>query len=144
MQKYLEEGFVRVTGKGDKERVIPMGEMAADAVRAYLAERIEPADSSSEDVLFLNRFGRQLTRVSVFNMIKKQAVEAGVNKNLSPHSFRHSFATHLIENGADLRMVQEMLGHESILTTEIYTHCSLKLKDLRLQTTSTESVELQS
>lgn len=119
---YLQEKFVRIVGKGNKERVVPMGDLAAEAVTAYLAVRPEPADSDSEDILFLNRSGRQLSRISVFNMVKKQAMLAGITKEISPHTFRHSFATHLIEGGADLRVVQEMLGHESILTTEIYTH----------------------
>ena len=119
---YLEEGFVRIIGKGDKQRIVPMGEAAVEAVRNYLEARIAPADGASEDILFLNRFGRALSRVSMFNMVKEQAMLAGVRKEISPHTFRHSFATHLIENGADLRAVQEMLGHESILTTEIYTH----------------------
>ncbi|MBR1927356.1 MAG: tyrosine recombinase XerD [Bacteroidales bacterium] len=119
---YLEEGFVRVIGKGDKERIVPMGEMAAGAVREYLAVRPGPASPQFDDILFLNRFGKAISRVSLFNMVKRQAMAAGVNKEISPHTFRHSFATHLIENGADLRVVQEMLGHESILTTEIYTH----------------------
>lgn len=119
---YLEEGFVRIIGKGDKQRIVPIGEPACQAVRSYLEARIEPADTPSEDILFLNRFGKSLSRVAVFNMIKKQALAAGVRKEISPHTFRHSFATHLIEHGADLRAVQEMLGHESILTTEIYTH----------------------
>lgn len=119
---YLQEKFVRIVGKGNKERVVPMGDPAAEAVTAYLAVRPEPADSDSEDILFLNRSGRQLSRISVFNMVKKQAMLAGITKEISPHTFRHSFATHLIEGGADLRVVQEMLGHESILTTEIYTH----------------------
>lgn len=118
---YLEEGFVRVVGKGNKERLVPMGEMAADAFAAWLEVRPEPSAQYS-DVAFLNRFGAPLTRVAVFNMVKKQALLAGVTKEISPHTFRHSFATHLIENGADLRIVQEMLGHENILTTEIYTH----------------------
>lgn len=119
---YLEESFVRIIGKGNKERLVPLGEPAAEALRAYLAAR--PFDNSSaySDYVFLNRFGKTLSRISVFNMVKKQALDAGVRKEISPHSFRHSFATHLIENGADLRVVQEMLGHESILTTEIYTH----------------------
>lgn len=116
---YFNEGFIRITGKGDKERLVPIGGMAIAAINEYLARRPDKFDT---DILFVNRSGTSLSRVSVFNMIKKQAVEAGVNKKISPHSFRHSFATHLIENGADLRMVQEMLGHESILTTEIYTH----------------------
>lgn len=119
---YLDEGFVRVVGKGDKERLVPMGDMAVKAVRAYLEARPEPYSSQYEDILFLNRFGKGLSRVSLFNMVKRQAMAAGVTKEISPHTFRHSFATHLIENGADLRVVQEMLGHESILTTEIYTH----------------------
>lgn len=119
---YLQEKFVRIVGKGNKERVVPMGDPATEAVTAYLAVRPEPAGADSEDILFLNRSGRQLSRISVFNMVKKQAMLAGITKEISPHTFRHSFATHLIEGGADLRVVQEMLGHESILTTEIYTH----------------------
>ncbi len=119
---YLDDGFVRVVGKGNKERIVPMGEMAVDAVRKYIQVRPEPESPQFDDIMFLNRFGRPLSRVSMFNMVKKQAIAAGVSKEISPHTFRHSFATHLIENGADLRVVQEMLGHESILTTEIYTH----------------------
>ena len=119
---YMKEGFVRIIGKGNKERLVPIGEMAVQAVDAYLSVRPEPADQDSSDILFLNRFGRPLSRVSMFTMIKKQAVAAGIRKEISPHTFRHSFATHLLEHGADLRVVQEMLGHESISTTEIYTH----------------------
>lgn len=119
---YLNEGFVRVVGKGDKERLVPLGEPAADAFRAWLDIRPEPAEAAFQDSAFLNLRGTPLSRVSVFKMIKKQALLAGVDKEISPHSFRHSFATHLIAGGADLRIVQEMLGHESILTTEIYTH----------------------
>ncbi len=119
---YLDEMFVRVVGKGDKERLVPMGEMAADAFRNYLCVRPIPESTSVEDIAFLNMRGMPLSRVSVFKMIKKQALAAGIVKDISPHTFRHSFATHLIENGADLRVVQEMLGHESILTTELYTH----------------------
>lgn len=119
---YMEEGFVRVVGKGDKERLVPVGEMALKAVRDYLEVRPEPFSPQYDDILFLNRSGKPLSRVSIFKMVKEQAVIAGVHKEISPHTFRHSFATHLIENGADLRLVQEMLGHESILTTEIYTH----------------------
>lgn len=114
---YFEEGFVRIIGKGDKERLVPVGEMAVDAVNSYLQAR--PLDS---EYVFINRTGGSLSRISIFKLIKKAAADAGVNKNISPHSLRHSFATHLVENGADLRLVQEMLGHESILTTEIYTH----------------------
>lgn len=119
---YMDEGFVRVVGKGDKERLVPIGEMAVDAVKTYLAARPFGADPESDDILFLNRFGRSLSRQSVFKMIQKQALLAGIRKDVSPHTFRHSFATHLVENGADLRVVQEMLGHENITTTEIYTH----------------------
>ncbi|MBO5635606.1 MAG: tyrosine recombinase XerD [Bacteroidales bacterium] len=119
---FLDEGFVRVVGKGDKERIVPIGEMAVAALRNYLAARPEPASRQYDDILFLNKFGKGISRVSLFNMVKKQAMVAGIAKEISPHTFRHSFATHLIENGADLRVVQEMLGHESILTTEIYTH----------------------
>jgi integrase/recombinase XerD len=119
---YFDEGFVRIIGKGNKERLVPVGDMAADAVNAYLERRPEPYDSKADDLVFLNRFGKSLSRQSVFKMIKRQALICDIRKEISPHTFRHSFATHLVENGADLRMVQEMLGHESITTTEIYTH----------------------
>lgn len=121
---YLEEGFVRIIGKGDKERLVPMGEMARDAVMRYLEVRPQADGGDCADILFLNKYGRALSRISIFNMVKRQALAAGITKEISPHTFRHSFATHLIENGADLRTVQEMLGHESVLTTEIYTHIS--------------------
>ena len=119
---YLKERFLRIIGKGDKQRIVPVGGSEADAIEAYLAVREVPAAPEYDDILFLNRFGKSLSRVSMFKMIKAQAIAAGIFKDISPHTFRHSFATHLIENGADLRAVQEMLGHESILTTEIYTH----------------------
>ena len=119
---YFKEGFIRVIGKGNKERLVPIGDMAIAAVEEYLEARRDPADAESSDILFLNRFGRSLSRVSMFTMIKAQALAAGIRKEISPHTFRHSFATHLLEHGADLRIVQEMLGHESISTTEIYTH----------------------
>lgn len=120
---YPEDGFVRVCGKGDKERLVPIGEPALDAIYAYMQER--PAKFSDAH-LFINRFGNPLSRISMFNLVKKYVAGAGVRKKISPHSFRHSFATHLVENGADLRIVQEMLGHESILTTELYTHLDSK------------------
>ena len=113
--------FVRVVGKGDKERLVPIGQPALDALEAWFEVRPVPA-AEFADFAFLNRFGEPLSRVSVFNMVRKRALEAGVRKSISPHTFRHSFATHMVENGADLRVVQEMLGHESVLTTEIYTH----------------------
>ena len=119
---YFEEGFVRVIGKGNKERLVPMGEMAQEAMQAYLADRPSPSELQDSDLVFVNRYGRGLSRVSAFKTVKAAALLAGVTKEISPHTFRHSFATHLIENGADLRLVQEMLGHESVTTTEIYTH----------------------
>ncbi len=119
---YFDDGCVSIIGKGNKQRLVPLGDMARDAIEAYLEVRETPADRESADILFLNRFGRALSRVAVFKLIKAYAVKAGITKEISPHTLRHSFATHLVENGADLRAVQEMLGHESILTTEIYTH----------------------
>lgn len=119
---YADEGFARIVGKGNKERLVPLGEPAAEAFISYLEVRGDAYAPMYDDIAFLNRFGKPMSRVAVFNMIKKQALAAGVVKNISPHTFRHSFATHMIENGADLRVVQEMLGHESVLTTEIYTH----------------------
>ena len=120
---FLDEGFVRVIGKGNKQRLVPMGEMAVEALRAHLADRaVEPLTRDDQAYVFLGRNGTPLSRVSIFNLVKNQAMAAGVQKEISPHTFRHSFATHLVEGGADLRVVQEMLGHSSILTTEIYTH----------------------
>ncbi len=119
---FFNDGCVSVIGKGNKQRLVPLGDMAAEAVASYLEVRGEASDGDSRDILFLNRFGAGMSRVTVFKLIKAYAVKAGINKEISPHTLRHSFATHLVENGADLRAVQEMLGHESILTTEIYTH----------------------
>ncbi len=121
---YFREGFIKVTGKGDKERLVPVGSVAMNEISHYLAEIRPhvPVKKGAEDVVFLNRRGSPLTRVMVFTVIKRLARLAGIKKNISPHTFRHSFATHLVEGGADLRAVQEMLGHESITTTEIYTH----------------------
>ncbi|WP_400191130.1 site-specific tyrosine recombinase XerD [Hymenobacter sp. B81] len=121
---YPDEGFVRVLGKGSKERLVPIGRDALKHVAIYLSAircHLE-VQKGSEDIVFLNRRGGALSRVMVFNIIKDTAAKAGIRKTISPHTFRHSFATHLIEGGADLRAVQEMLGHESITTTEIYTH----------------------
>lgn len=120
----FQEGFIRVIGKGDKERLVPIGPEAMHRVGTYLElERAHlPRVQRAEDVLFLNARGGPLSRMSVFNVVKRLAVAAGIRKNISPHTFRHSFATHLVEGGADLRAVQEMLGHASITTTEIYTH----------------------
>lgn len=120
---FLEDGFVRVTGKGSKQRLVPIGTPAIDAVKIYMSLRkAAPVLKKDEDTLFLNRRGRHLSREMLFIIVKNQAAIAEVDKDVSPHTFRHSFATHLVENGADLRAVQQMLGHESILTTEIYTH----------------------
>ena len=121
-QVYADKSFIRVIGKGDKERLVPIGAPALDAINMWLQVRPEPASADVSDLVFLNLRGGRLSRVSVFNMVKQRAMLAGIHKEISPHTFRHSFATHLVENGADLRVVQEMLGHESILTTEIYTH----------------------
>lgn len=121
---YLDVGFIRVIGKGDKERLVPVGESAVKYIQIYKNNvRVHlPLQPGNEDILFLNRRGRKLSRVMIFMIIKYLAKAAGITKNISPHTFRHSFATHLVEGGADLRAVQEMLGHESITTTEIYTH----------------------
>ena len=150
---FFDEGYIRVVGKGNKQRLVPIGEFGIAAVNEYLQHRWDAQMSNGETrgkhkkitrkeqlqyiresdaTLFLNRRGGQLSRVMIFTMIKRQAESAGITKKISPHTFRHSFATHLVENGADLRVVQQMLGHESILTTEIYTHISSQqwMKDI--------------
>jgi len=121
---FLDIGFVRVIGKGDKERLVPIGGDAIKYINIYKNNIRVHIDikPGQEDFLFLNRRGSKLSRVMIFIMLKDLAAKAGIEKNISPHTFRHSFATHLVEGGADLRAVQEMLGHESITTTEIYTH----------------------
>jgi integrase/recombinase XerD len=123
-QLYFETGFIRVLGKGDKERLVPVGSSAIKYVTIYLKDiRVHiPVKPGNDDVVFLNRRGSKLSRVMVFLILKELAAKAGIKKSISPHTFRHSFATHLVEGGADLRAVQEMLGHESITTTQIYTH----------------------
>ncbi len=149
---FFKENYIRVIGKGDKQRLVPIGECAISSVESYFPIRweiladagnrrgkhtevhaeINRIASDSNNTLFLNRRGGKLTREMIFTIIKKAATSAGITKQISPHTFRHSFATHLVENGADLRVVQEMLGHESILTTEIYTHVSREvwMKDI--------------
>ena len=151
---FLEEGYIRVVGKGNKQRLVPVGEYAIGAIKNYLPVRWEILSGAgknrgrheegksskqvnkfaqeSNHTLFLNRRGGKLTRVMIFTMIRECVQALGMNKKISPHTFRHSFATHLVENGADLRVVQQMLGHESILTTEIYTHISAQqwMKDI--------------
>jgi len=116
--------FIKVIGKGNKERLVPIGSVALKLINIYLNEvRVHTnIKKGNEDFIFLNRFGAKLSRISIFNLIKSLAISAGIKKTISPHTLRHSFATHLIEGGADLRAVQEMLGHSSITTTEIYTH----------------------
>ena len=121
---YFEEGFIRVIGKGNKERLVPVSKTVEKEIKIYqdnyrIHKKINPGD---ENTVFLNRRGAKLTRVMIFTIIKNLSIESGLNKKVSPHTFRHSFATHLIEGGANLRAIQEMLGHESITTTEIYTH----------------------
>ncbi|MCX6279602.1 MAG: site-specific tyrosine recombinase XerD [Bacteroidetes bacterium] len=121
---YFNDGFIKVVGKGDKERLVPVGRISQAEIINYLSEVRHHIHlkKGMDDVLFLNRRGAMLSRVMIFIIIKNLATLAGIKKNISPHTFRHSFATHLVEGGADLRAVQEMLGHESITTTEIYTH----------------------
>ena len=121
---YFDVGYVRITGKGDKERLVPIGNSAIKFIKIYVEDvRVHMnVIKGNEDIVFLNRRGKKLSRVMIFMIIKEAARKAGIKKNISPHTLRHSFATHLVEGGADLRAVQEMLGHESITTTEIYTH----------------------
>lgn len=117
---FFGEGYIRVVGKGDKQRLVPVSAAAREKIQRYLDVR--RSARSGEEILFLNNRGGQLTRVMVFTILRNAALRAGIDKRISPHTFRHSFATHLIEGGAGIRQVQELLGHESILTTEIYTH----------------------
>ena len=117
---FFGEGYIRVVGKGNRQRLVPISGIARDRIQLYMEQR--PNISSKEDTLFLNNRGSKLTRVMIFTVIKQACVRAGITKKISPHTFRHSFATHLLEGGASIRQVQELLGHESILTTEIYTH----------------------
>jgi integrase/recombinase XerD len=132
----FKEEFIIITGKGNKERLVPIGRNAIKLINNYLKEnRIHlEIKKGNDDIVFLNRRGAKLSRVMIFTIIKQLAIKTGLHKKISPHTFRHSFATHLIEGGADLRAVQEMLGHESILTTEIYTHLDREfLRDNILQ-----------
>ncbi len=127
-QIYDKQGFIRVIGKGDKERLVPVGRDALKFIAMYRDEVRNhlPVEKKYSDVLFLNHHRKPISRISIFKMVKHYTAQAGIQKEVSPHTFRHSFATHLVENGADLRAVQEMLGHESITTTEIYTHLDSK------------------
>lgn len=120
---YIDEGFIKVEGKGGKQRLVPISDIAIREIKNYLCDRnTVVVKKGFEDVLFLSRRGTSLSRIMVFHIIKQQAELTGITKNVSPHTFRHSFATHLLEGGANLRAIQEMLGHEKITTTEIYTH----------------------
>ncbi len=120
---YSDEGFISVIGKGNKQRFVPISQTALKEIRYYLEDReLMPVKKGYEDILFLSRRGTALSRIMVFHVVKVQSEQAGIQKNVSPHTFRHSFATHLLEGGANLIAIQEMLGHESVTTTEIYTH----------------------
>jgi len=125
---FFEEGFIRVLGKGNKQRFVPINNTNQQYINTYITKiRVHiPTEKGFEDILFLNRRGKQLTRNMVFMILKDLVIKSGIKKNVSPHTFRHSFATHLLENGADLRAIQQMLGHESITTTEIYVHLDRK------------------
>jgi len=127
---YREEGYMRILGKGNKQRLVPISPVADEQFTYWLIDRSK-LDIKPEaiDIAFLNRYGRQLTRAMIFTIVKRLAEAAGIHKNISPHTLRHSFATHLLQNGADLRIIQQLLGHESIVTTEIYTH--VNIQDLR-------------
>lgn len=125
---YFEEGFIKITGKGNKQRLVPTSDYTKKFINIYKDEvRIhQKINKDDSDILFLNRRGNKLTRAMIFTIIKRLAEKAGIKKKISPHTFRHSFATHLLENGADLRAIQQMLGHESITTTEVYMHVDRK------------------
>lgn len=134
---FFGEGYIRVIGKGDKQRLVPMSSIARSRIQLYMDVRSK--ERRKEEILFLNNRGKKLTRVMIFTIIKQAAQRAGIEKKISPHTFRHSFATHLLEGGANIRQVQELLGHENILTTEIYTH----LDDSHLRHTLEEHLGLE-
>lgn len=127
---YRKEGYMRILGKGSKQRLVPISPVANEQLGYWLDDRRElDIKPQATDIAFLNRYGRQLTRAMIFTIVKRLAEAAGIRKTISPHTLRHSFATHLLQNGADLRIIQQLLGHESIVTTEIYTH--INIQDLR-------------
>lgn len=133
---YIKHGYIKVIGKGKKERLVPIGSQSIKEINYYLKDRskLKKIDKKDENILFLSRNGRRLSRIMIYTIIKGLVVKTGLKKQVSPHTFRHSFATHLIDGGADLRAVQEMLGHESIITTEIYTHLDREyLRDTIIQ-----------
>lgn len=120
---FLDDGFIKVEGKGSKQRLVPISEIAITEIKNYLEDRkLMTIKKGAEDVIFLSKRGTPISRIMVFHFIKQYAAEVGIKKNISPHTFRHSFATHLLEGGANIRAIQQMLGHEKITTTEIYTH----------------------
>jgi len=125
---FFEEDIIRVTGKGNKQRLVPLGNYSKKFIQIYKDEIriLKKIKKKDNDILFLNRNGQKITRAMIFNIIRESAIKAGIKKKISPHTFRHSFATHLLENGADLRSIQLLMGHESIITTEIYTHLDKK------------------
>ena len=132
---YRQEGYMRILGKGSKQRLVPISPVADEQLGYWLQDRyaldIKP---EAVDIVFLNHYGRQLTRAMIFTIVKRLALAAGITKTISPHTLRHSFATHLLQNGADLRIIQQLLGHESIVTTEIYTHVDIhNLRDAILK-----------
>ncbi|MDR0954310.1 MAG: site-specific tyrosine recombinase XerD [Rikenellaceae bacterium] len=140
---FFDDGFLRVTGKGDKQRLVPVSGEAVRRITLYLDQRKHlPQDRKCKEILFLNNRGRQLSRVMAFLVIKKAAEAAGIEQEVSPHTLRHSFATHLVQGGADIRVVQEMLGHESIATTEIYTHLNREYLRQTLQNHPLTNYEL--
>ena len=127
---YFDEGFIKVEGKGSKQRLVPISQRAIQEIKWWLEDRIGgKIKEGYEDYVFLARWGKNISRIMVFHLIKELAEKAGIKKTISPHTFRHSFATHLLQNGADLRVIQQLLGHEDLATTEIYTH--LNVQDLR-------------
>lgn len=128
---FFAEGYIRIIGKGDKQRLVPIGSVARSRIQLYMEQTQE--QHQKEDTLFLNNRGKRLTRVMIFNIIKQAAQRAGIEKNISPHTLRHSFATHLLQGGANIRQVQELLGHENILTTEIYTHLDNKYLSQKME-----------
>lgn len=121
---HLPKALVHVTGKGNKERIVPIGESCVESLRSYITHGRQALRPKTQQVLFLNRFGKRLSRVGMYSVMKTLAGRAGIDKKISPHTLRHSFATHLLEHGADLKAVQELLGHEDVMTTELYTHLS--------------------
>jgi integrase/recombinase XerD len=131
---HINMGFINVVGKGNKERIVPIGEEAQHSLKRYLEEGRSILKKVPGDIVFVNNRGNKISRVGLYKVLKKLAVHAGIMKDISPHTLRHSYASHLLENGVDLRMVQELLGHEDISTTQIYTHISKKqLSDVYMQ-----------